>query len=93
MGVQCVMKTFENEDTGGSCENDNIFLDHQGETVLAKKSWVLLESCSTDSCTHDESILESVRVCEPEEELTLNTNGGPISFFKFGKMKMFPITM
>lgn len=91
MGVQCAMTGSVNFNRDGEVEH--VCLEHQGESVVVAKNWVLLDTCFTDSCTNDANLLLHLPKCEPEEELTLNTNRGPISFFKVGTMRMIPVTM
>ena len=52
----------------------------QGTGNFFKQTWVLLYSCSTDSCTNNPQFLHDIQDCDPMKEMMLHTNGAHIEF-------------
>ena len=58
--------------------------------MLINKNWILLDSCTTHSCTNNMELIKDLRDFDETEKLWLNTNGGPIYFDKKGIFKIIP---
>ena len=54
-------------------------------------TWVLLDTCSTDSVMRSKALVSSIKQCETAECLTILTNGGSQFFEKIGQFKFFPL--
>ena len=56
-------------------------------------SWVLLDTCSTRSCTNDMSILKNIRKCSHNDCVELVTNGGKVVFSSKGDCTFLPMEL
>ena len=53
--------------------------------------WILLDTCSTDNVVKDKSLLENLCTCEAGNELKIITNGGQLTYDKYGTFKFLPL--
>ena len=65
--------------------------EQSGAQISLPNSWILLDSCSSDTCSNNKQMVKNIRKCRPNEVLELETNGGSIFFDEIGMMKMLPI--
>ena len=56
-------------------------------------SWVLLDTCSTDSVMKSKTMVSNIKQCEANDCLTIFTNGGSQFFDKMGSFKFFPLSV
>ena len=61
------------------------------EYELISRSWVLLDTCSTDSTCNDTRHVNNIVQCKTSEEMITQTNGGPKRFTKEADLKLFPM--
>ena len=59
--------------TGMMGVQQGVTFTHGKETVLIKDTWILLDSCTIDSCTNKMSYLQYVKDCNYDEMLHLKT--------------------
>ena len=52
-------------------------------------TWVLLQTCSTNSVSNNTDLVKEIRTCKNQEKLTVSTNGGLMSFDKKEKLNFF----
>lgn len=57
------------------------------------KSLILLDTCSTHTCTNNANFVDNLVCCSKENVLTMNTNGGPCVYDKRGSFKHLPLNM
>ena len=62
-----------------------------GESTGIEKSWVLLDTCSTNSTSNDAMHVTNITQCYIADEMTTLTNGGPRVFQKKAQLKLFPM--
>ena len=86
-GVDAAKKGENNEEQGEEPDGNQ-----QGANTL-NNNWILLDSCSSDSCTNDLKKVANLNECEGNEILELHTNCGILEFNKKGEMKMLPVEM
>ena len=58
---------------------------------LIPSNWILLDTCSTDNVLNDISLVNNIRGCYEDKELTVHTNGGKLSFAEIGDFKYLPL--
>ena len=81
----------------GQCPRQNGVNLAQIGVMLAQKhneiknSWVLLDTCSTNSVSNDTSMVTNIVNCDKKNVLTLATNGGHKTFLKQADLKLFPM--
>ena len=56
-----------------------------------KDTWVLLDTCATNSVSNNTALVKDVVACKQHERLTVSTNGGLISFDKKSTLKILPM--
>ena len=54
-----------------------------------KKTWILLDTYSTDSAKNNFDYVENVKNCAKQEELTVFMNGGSLLFNRKGRLTFF----
>ena len=84
-------KVDDEEQEGMMSVHMGVQLEQLVSEGMLKPSWILLDSCSTDSCTNNRSMMESLEDCKKGERLVLSTNGGRVHFAKRGVFKMLPM--
>ena len=60
-------------------KNDNVI----------KKTWIILDTFSTDTMTNNLGYVEDVMNCKKYEELTVLTNGGSLLFDRKGRLTFY----
>ena len=65
----------------------------QSETGGIKKSWILLDTCSTHSVSNNPKLVTGVKQCRDEDILTLSTNAGCRVFDKQAMLKFLPMSV
>ena len=60
---------------------------------MISKSWILLDTCSTDSVVNNLSFVTDIRDCNEQETLKIHTNGGALAFTKLGILKFLPLSV
>ena len=55
------------------------------------RSWILLDTCSSNSTSNDARHVKNITQCFFGEEMTTITNGGPKCFKKEATLKIFPL--
>ena len=72
-----------NEDRKGANTGEKavqfVFQCEQGKENYLKTTWVLLEHCSTESCTNNPQFLNNIDNCVSTEKLRLHTHGSETS--------------
>jgi len=63
---------------------------HHSEVI--DKSWVLLDTCSTDNVCCNREYVTDVKQCAKGDELRMHTNGGYIDYTEVGEHTLFPIS-
>ena len=58
-----------------------------------KKSWILLDTCSTHSVTNNSQMVTDIRKCHEKDKLMVATNGGSITFASTASFKFLPLTV
>ena len=56
-----------------------------------KDTWVLLDTCATNSVSNNTDLVKDIVACKQHERLTVSTNGGLISFDKKSNLKLLPM--
>ena len=56
-----------------------------------KNTWVLLDTCATNSVSNNTTLVTDIVACKKYERLTVSTNGGLISFDKKSTLKLLPM--
>ena len=56
-----------------------------------KDTWVLLDTCATNSISNNTALVKDIVACKQHERLTVSTNGGLISFDKKSTLKLLPM--
>ena len=65
----------------------------QGSDDVIPRSWLLLDTCSTCSCTNNTDLVSAIRDCTADEVLTVHTNGGSKTFTQMGTLNLFPMSV
>ena len=60
---------------------------------MIKKTWILLDSCSTNSVTNHVDYVEDVNNCDEEKVLTVLMNGGSILFDNKWRLTFIPLSV
>ena len=60
---------------------------------VISSTWILLDTCSTDSVMNNIEFVSNVRNCSSDEVLRIHTNGGQQVFSKIGRLKFLPLTV
>ena len=60
---------------------------------VIKKTWIILDTWSTDTVTTNLDCVEEVNNCAKDEELTLFTNGGSLIFDRKGHLTFLPLSV
>ena len=58
---------------------------------VIKKTWILLDTCSTYSVTNNLDYVEDVKNCAKDEELTVLTNEGSLLFDRTGTLSVMHV--
>ena len=56
-----------------------------------KNTWVLLDTCETNSVSNNTVLVTDIVVCKQHERIIVSTNGGLISFDKKSALKLLPM--
>ena len=56
-----------------------------------KDTWVLLDTCATNSVLNNTALMKDIVACKQHERLTVSTNRGLINFDKKSTLKLLPI--
>jgi hypothetical protein len=62
-----------------------------GEFVEIPRSWILLDTCSSNTTSNDARHVKKIKQCDIADEMTTMTNGGPRVFQKEAELKLFPL--
>ena len=62
-----------------------------GQSAGIERSWILLDTCSTNSTSNDARHVTNITQCCIADEMTTLTNGGPRVFQKVADLKLFPL--
>ena len=60
---------------------------------VVKKTWILLETFSTDSVTNNLDYVEDVKNFTKDKYLTVSTNGGLLLFDRKGRLIFLPLSV
>ena len=66
-------------------------LTQDGVCTDIPRSWILLDTCSSNSTCNDARHVENIKQCIFGEEMTTITNGGPRCFEKEATLNIFPL--
>ena len=66
-------------------------LTQDGECAEIPRSWVLLDTCSSNCTSNDARHVKNIKQCFRADRMTTSTNGGPRCFNKEGLLKIFPL--
>ena len=64
---------------------------HDSSNSFIDPSWILLDTCSTDSVFANLSMVTNHRNCRNDEILRIHTNGGTQTFHQLGDLKFLPL--
>ena len=56
-----------------------------------KDTWVLLDTCATNSVSNNTALVKDIVACKQHEILKVSTNGGLIRFDKKSTLKILPM--
>ena len=77
--------------TGSSFLMQRLQLTQDGNWTGIERSWILLDTCSTNSTSNDARHVKNISQCFIADEMTTMTNGGPRVFQKEATLKLFPL--
>jgi hypothetical protein len=83
------INAVQNGNKGEDAENENNVRDSNEGSL--NRDWILLDTCSTNSCTNNRKMIRNIRPCDKNEILELETNGGQIVFDQIGQMIDLPV--
>ena len=66
-----------------------VALTHRSAGI--KNTWVLLDTCATNSVSKNTALVTDIVACKQNEILKVSTNGGIISFDKNSTLKLLPM--
>jgi hypothetical protein len=85
----CPNRTRSTGRTGTNCMQIGLGFA-QGDDCIPS-TWILLDTCSMASVSNNEDLVCNIHTCEPQDELTVFTNGGSKLFKKRGTLRLFPL--
>ena len=77
--------------TGTNLAHVGVILTHR--CVDIKDTWVLLDTCSTNSVSNNMDLVREIITCKNYEKLTVSTNGGLEILDKKSTLQIFPMTV
>ena len=64
------------------------FTQHNG---YIPATWILLDTCPTESMTCHKELVSNIKVCKPADKLTIYTNGGSQQYEQVADMSILPM--
>ena len=58
---------------------------------MISKTWILLDSCSTDTVFKNPDLVTNIRTGSTNEELKMLTNGGSVTYKDVADCKLLPL--
>ena len=58
---------------------------------MISKTWILLDSCSTDTVFKNPDLVTNIRTGTTDEELRMLTNGGSVTYKEVADCKLLPL--
>ena len=68
----------------------SLFQKHNTNEVISK-TWIFLDSCSTDTVFNNPDLVANIRTGSADEELRILTNGRSITYKEVADCKLLPI--
>ena len=59
--------------------------------TFISRSWILLDTCSTNSVVSNPNLVSNIRQCNENETLRINTNGGTKVYNQIGDLNLLPL--